>query len=59
MGSSSTTTGAEELARVGGAEDCLSIDGAGMLAVEGCSATDLLKQYGSPRLPERFWSAAA
>jgi diaminopimelate decarboxylase len=48
FGSSSTTTGAEELARVGGAEDCLSVDGAGVLAVEGCSATGLLKEYGSP-----------
>jgi diaminopimelate decarboxylase len=46
--SSSSTTGAEELARVGGEEDCLSVDGAGVLAVEGCSATGLLEQYGSP-----------
>jgi hypothetical protein len=59
MGSSSTTTGGEELTRVGGIEDRLSVDSADVLAVEGCSATDLLKQYGSPRLPERFRPAAA
>jgi diaminopimelate decarboxylase len=48
LGSSSTTTGAAELARIGGAEDCLSVDGSGILAVDGCSATDLLEHYGSP-----------
>jgi hypothetical protein len=30
IGSSSTTTGGEELARAGGIEDCLSVDGAGL-----------------------------
>jgi diaminopimelate decarboxylase len=48
LGSSSSTTGAAELARIGGAEDCLSVDASGVLAVDGCSAAELLEPYGSP-----------
>lgn len=42
-----STSGADELHRIGGAEDGLGVD-AGVLTIEGCSTTDLVREYGSP-----------
>ena len=43
-----SATGAQELERIGGHEDALDIDAEGVLTIEGCSATDLIQDYGSP-----------
>jgi diaminopimelate decarboxylase len=42
-----SANGVQELARIGGEQDALAVEG-GVLEVEGCSAAELVRAYGSP-----------